>query len=386
MNRPHTRLRTRLATVTATALLATTSALARQETPSPTAISSQRIAELAAKRAELSRLKEQLGVPRIQGGSGGGEIAVDGTVVSAASALEADLRSAPESRQATLQVYADSELLEAASQIGLFRQHKPFEPSRQYSESTLLEHFTNQIRYELRTRGSGVDIWFDQPLAMFSIKGSQWEVLEAKELMTELLPTYLHRIEEMRAKERTQSSRQIAAETITLDWPGGELGVLVQYVNDKVVSNVVLSDPALANIAVPPLSVQRMKPEVFFKMLETLPRTDGNDFVVTVVNDATIQPESKATANVPGSIAAITISPAPETVEPPIKRIFDLRPAATADEQMSLIDSISFTMGAAEYTGEVKVRFHEPSKLLFVQGPRDAVELVAEVLRARMSK
>jgi hypothetical protein len=162
--------------------------------------------------------------------------------------------------------------------------------------------------------------------------------------------------------------------------------VLVQRANDQVASNVVLSDPALANIAVPPLSVQRMTPEVFFKMLETLPRTDGNDFVVTVVNDATIQPESKATAKVPGSIAAITISPAPETVEPPVKRIFDLRPAATADEQMSLIDSISFTMGAAEYTSEVKVRFHEPSKLLFVQGPRDAVELVAEVLRARMSK
>lgn len=386
MNRLRTRLCTRLATLTATALLATTSALARQETPSPTAISSQRIAELAAKRAELSKLKEQLSVPRTQGGSGGGGIAVDGTVVSAASALEADLRAASESRQATLQVYADSKLLEAASQIGLFRQYKPFEPSRQYSESTLLEHFTNQIRYELRTRGSGVDIWFDQPLAMFSIKGSQWEVLEAKELMTELLPTYLHRIEEMRANERTQSGRQIAAETITLDWTGGELGVLVQHVNDQVVSNVVLSDPALANIAVPPLSVQRMTPEVFFKMLETLPRTDGNDFVVTVVNDATIQPESKATAKVPGSIAAITISPALETMEPPVKRIFDLRPAATADEQMSLIDSISFTMGAAEYTSEVKVRFHEPSKLLFVQGPRAAVELVAEVLRARMSK
>jgi hypothetical protein len=386
MNPLRTRLRTRLATLTATALLATTSALARQETPSPTAISSQRIAELAAKRAELSKLKEQLSVPRTQGGSGGGGIAVDGTVVSAASALEADLRAASESRQATLQVYADSKLLEAASQIGLFRQYKPFEPSRQYSESTLLEHFTNQIRYELRTRGSGVDIWFDQPLAMFSIKGSQWEVLEAKELMTELLPTYLHRIEEMRANERTQSGRQIAAETITLDWTGGELGVLVQHVNDQVVSNVVLSDPALANIAVPPLSVQRMTPEVFFKMLETLPRTDGNDFVVTVVNDATIQPESKATAKVPGSIAAITISPALETMKPPVKRIFDLRPAATADEQMSLIDSISFTMGAAEYTSEVKVRFHEPSKLLFVQGPRAAVELVAEVLRARMSK
>ena len=386
MNRLRTRLCTRLATLTATALLATTSALARQETPSPTAISSQRIAELAAKRAELSKLKEQLSVPRTQGGSGGGGIAVDGTVVSAASALEADLRAAPESKQATLQVYADSKLLEAASQIGLFRQYKPFEPSRQYSESNLLEHFTNQFRYELRTRGSGVDIWFDQPLAMFSIKGSQWEVLEAKELMTELLPTYLHRIEEMRANERTQSGRQIAAETITLDWTGGELGVLVQHVNDQVVSNVVLSDPALANIAVPPLSVQRMTPEVFFKMLETLPRTDGNDFVVTVVNDATIQPESKATAQVPGSIAAITISPALETMEPPVKRIFDLRPAATADEQMSLIDSISFTMGAAEYTSEVKVRFHEPSKLLFVQGPRAAVELVAEVLRARMSK
>ena len=386
MNRLRTRLCTRLATLTATALLATTSALARQETPSPTAISSQRIAELAAKRAELSKLKEQLSVPRTQGGSGGGGIAVDGTVVSAVSALEADLRVAPESKQAILQVYADSKLLEAASQIGLFRQYVPFEPSRQYSESTLIEHFTNQFRYELRTRGSGVDIWFDQPLAMFSIKGTQWEVLEAKELMTELLPTYLHRIEEMRANERTQSGRQIAAETITLDWTGGELGALVQRVNEQVVSNVVLSDPALANIAVPPLSVQRMTPEVFFKMLETLPRTDGNDFVVTVVNDTTIHPESKATAKVPGSIAAITISPALETMQPPVKRIFDLRPAATADEQKSLIDSISFTMGAAEYTSEVKVRFHEPSKLLFVQGPRAAVELVAEVLRARMSK
>jgi hypothetical protein len=81
-------------------------------------------------------------------------------------------------------------------------------------------------------------------------------------------------------------------------------------------------------------------------------------------------------------MSAITISPSSRTGNPPESRIFDLRALATADDQKPVIDAISFAMDAANYTSRVKVRFHEPSKLLFVQGPGEAIALVYEILSA----
>jgi hypothetical protein len=125
-----------------------------------------------------------------------------------------------------------------------------------------------------------------------------------------------------------------------------------------------------------------MAPKVFFLMLEKLPRTDGNDFDVTVVSQSTVEPGAKSPVPDDGSMSAITISPSSRTGNPPESRIFDLRALATADDQKPVIDAISFAMDAANYTSRVKVRFHEPSKLLFVQGPGEAIALVYEILSA----
>ena len=48
-----------------------------------------------------------------------------------------------------------------------------------------------------------------------------------------------------------------------------------------------------------------------------------------------------------------------------------------------LVEAIDFTMQANDSADAVKVRFHEPSRILFVKGPLDAVELIAGIIAAK---
>ena len=367
-----------------TALLAVNPASAMQGPPTADPISPQRIAELSTKRAELRRLKDEL--DKALGGTNAGlGVASSGerlkTIVPAIEAIEQQFLADPATLEVVVRQTAHPDLLEAAGRIGRVRQAGWSNAGGPPKDSSLMEHFQETLESELRSRGSSVEISYDDPLAMYLISGRGWEVAEAQALMEKSLRDYIHRISEMRAREERNggSGRR---RTLSISWDGGALGELVDRARNDTGCNVILADPSLEDLVIPPFQVQRVTPEVLFKMLETLPGPDGARFFVTVVSQSTVEPGAKTPAPDDGSMSAITISPSIRSEDSPSSKIFDLRALATADDQKPVIDAISFAMDAANYTGKVKVRFHEPSKLLFVQGPRDAIALVGEILRA----
>jgi hypothetical protein len=376
-----------LATITMTALLAVNPASAMQGPPTADPISPQRIAELSTKRAELRRLKDEL--DKALGGTNAGlGVASSGerlkTIVPAIEAIQQQFLADPATLEVVVRQTAHPNLLEAAGRIGRVRQAGWSNAGGPPKDSSLMEHFQETLESELRSRGSSVEISYDEPLAMFLISGPGWEVAEAQTLMEKSLGDYVHRISEMRAREE-RSGDSGRRRTLSISWDGGALGELVDRVRNNTGCNVILADPSLRDLVIPPFQVQRVTPEVLFKMLETLPGPDGARFFVAVVSQSTVEPGAKSPAPDDGSMSAITISPSIRSEDSPVSRIFDLRTLATADDQKPIIDAISFAMDAANYTSKVKVRFHEPSKLLFVQGPREAIVLVGEILSARDS-
>ena len=374
---------TRLATITMTALLAVNPASAMQAPPPADPISPQRIAELSTKRAELRRLKDEL--DKALGGTNAGlGVASSGerlkTIIPAIEAIEQQFLADPATLEVVVRQTANPNLLEAAGRIGRVRQTGWSNAGGPPKDSTLMEHFQETLESELRSRGSSVEISYDEPLAMYLISGPGWEVAEAQALMQKSLGDYVHRISEMRAREE-RSGDSGRRRALSISWDGGALGELVDRARNDTGCNVILADPSLRDLVIPPFQVQRVTPEVLFKMLETLPGPDGTRFFVTVVSQSTVEPDAKSPAPDDGSMSAITISPSIRSEDSPVNRIFDLRTLATED-QKPVIDAISFAMDAANYTSKVKVRFHEPSKLLFVQGPREAIALVGEILSA----
>ena len=378
------RFANRLATITMTALLAVNPASAMQGPPTADPISPQRIAELSTKRAELRRLKDEL--DKALGGTNAGlGVASSGerlkTIVPAIEAIQQQFLADPATLEVVVRQTAHPDLLEAAGRIGRVRQTGWSHAGGPPRDSSLMEHFQETLESELRSRGSSVEISYDDPLAMYLISGRGWEVAEAQALMEKSLRDYIHRISEMRAREERNggSGRR---RTLGISWDGGALGELVDRARNDTGCNVILADPSLKDLVIPPFQVQRVTPEVLFKMLETLPGPDGARFFVTVVSQSTVEPGAKSPVPDDGSMSAITISPSIRSEDSPSSRIFDLRALATANDQKPVIDAISFAMDAANYTSRVKVRFHEPSKLLFVQGPREAIALVGEILSA----
>lgn len=379
------RFANRLATITMTALLAVNPASAMQATPPADPISPQRIAELSTKRAELRRLKDEL--DKALGGTNAGlGVASSGerlkTIIPAIEAIQQQFLADPATLEVVVRQTANPNLLEAAGRIGRVRQTGWSNAGGPPKDYTLMEHFQETLESELRSRGSSVEISYDEPLAMFLISGPGWEVAEAQTLMEKSLGDYVRRISEMRAREE-RSGESGRRRTLSISWDGEALGELVDLVRNNTGCNVILADPSLRDLVIPPFRVQRVTPEVLFKMLETLPGPDGARFSVAVVSQSTVEPGAKSPAPDDGSMSAITISPSIRSEDSPVSRVFDLRTLATADDQKPIIDAISFAMDAANYTSKVKVRFHEPSKLLFVQGPREAIALVGEILSAR---
>lgn len=261
----------------------------------------------------------------------------------------------------------------------------------------IASNFLSMVYDEIGHRGSKVEITIDAPLSMFRFSGAAWEVEEAKALIAEAIPPYLARIEELddartrefaeaQAHANRESAEQLRSSTVNLDWAGGKLGDLIAKVKTQVPCNVLLAAPSLADAKIPPLSVSFMAPEVFFEMLETLPGQDGNEFFVTVVSQATIDPDSKTSAKNGGSLSAITITPVVREEAPVSREVFDVRGWSKPEAASQLVDSIGFAMDAAGFADKVKIRLHAPSNLLFVQGPREAVELVRKIIEATRTK
>ena len=70
------------------------------------------------------------------------------------------------------------------------------------------------------------------------------------------------------------------------------------------------------------------------------------------------------------------------------QRIFDLsdRPEFDAAGIKKLIEAIDFAMQANGTAEQMKIRFHEPSRLLFAKGPFDSISLFDEVVNTFLDK
>ncbi len=380
MNLIRTRLTSRLAALTTTVLLAASTASAMQTTPPAKPIAPERMAQLSEMRRQIADLWHQAEVLA--------DDASRSAAREAADKLVAEMSKQPENTNVLDQVTLDASFFALALD------------GREGVSEFVIPNLVSTFTRSLEARNASVEVYFDETLGALILEGPRWQVDDAKVLAGELNAAVAQRFQDLRAahlellradrlwgERDEEASRKAAqealrAKTVNIAWNGGNLGELIAAVKNQVACNVVLSDPSLGEVSIPPLSVQFMAPEVFFRMLETLPRTDGNDFDVTVVSQSTVEPGAKSPVPNGGSMSAVTISPSSRTGNPPDNRIFDLRLLATADDQKLVIDAISFAMDAANYTSRVKVRFHEPSALLFVQGPREAIALVGEILSA----
>jgi hypothetical protein len=391
MNRYRSPATTRLLTLTAAALMLSAPALAQQSPPAAAPISPERMQQLAAMRAEAAKLRpDSPDSPRIYRGMQQPE-AIEQEPARYTELRDA-LRAQPEAEFTLQRVPIHPDLRELEKQIPSVR---PIDQTRQPGNGQpLLSHFVGTVRSDLTVRDSSVEISIDPALAEFILEGSRWEIEEAKSMIQSMLPAYRHRINEVKAGEdraeenaRRQQLEAFKAKSVTIDWPGGKLSELVKQVRAQVFCNVVLGEATVGDIEVPALSVSSMEPEVFFSMLQTLPFPAGRRISVALVNRNSIDPSSKDRNHWElNGLPAITIVPVAEPAREPVRQVLDLRSLDSEESRASLIEAIEFAMQAGGFTDTVKIRFHEPSKLLFVQGPPQAVDLVHAIVDATKAK
>lgn len=375
-----------------TALLAVPAIAQQSNIPSPPSATAT-IGELTQIRARMQALGAELGSlpqdsPRRQ------EIKEESARLS-----EQMRRYSEHTTPFTVRVPIDTRLVEISNRMS--PDFGP-EPMKGTSRRTFINHFADTVERDLVARGSHASISVDVPLAMVTITGPQWEVQEAKGALQEALPAYLERVQLLEAVELTSRDAQrlrreqeqfIQRErsTVNINWEGGTLGDLVKAVRSTVECNVVLAEQSVGTLAIPALSVNRVTPDVFFQSLQSIPLAEDRRLTVTVV-----APESKPTD---GKSSALETLPVIVIAEKPraastnaasttIQRIVDLSewPGAEGAGMKRLIEAIDFAMQANGTAEQMKIRFHEPSRILFAKGPSDSIRLVDEIVDAFRSK
>ena len=313
--------------------------------------------------------------------------------------VQAEVRLDPASAQIVERVPVDPRLLATAraTDVALFMAAQNRTPGGRIIDP--LFDFTKRVQADLSAQGSEVEIGIDSPLAMIGLTGMRWQVEDAKIALKEALPAYLGRLQELakadadarRDRER-EANEVFLSTTVNVTWQGGKLGDLIEKVRACVVCNVVLADPQVADITIPKLHVGGVLPEVFFKSLQYIPLEGGSSITVDVVAppEATVESGKAPTAVLAQRSRPMIIIKTPKTSQhdPSVEQIFDLghvgmHPSngdTSVKDIKSLIEAIDFTVQADGCADEVKVRYHEPTKLLFVKGPRHAMALISEIV------
>jgi hypothetical protein len=351
------------------------------------------IEELAHIRARLLALQEAINQREVPPG---GMTSLYEAKEERARLLEQMRRFSAQTTPVTVRVPIDPRLVEVSNRMS--PDFGP-EPMKGMVRRTFINHFADTVETDLSTRGSRAGITVDLPIAMLTITGPQWEVEEAKAAMQDALPGYLQRVLELEAieagsrdsqrnlREREQFI-QLERSTVNIDWEGGALRDLVKAVRSTVECNVVLAEPSVGTLVIPALSVNRVAPEVFFQSLQSIPLAEGRQLSVSV-----IAPEPRATdGNSPTLVETRPVIVIAEKLSAnPIdrpasmtQRIFDLGdwPGAEGAGMKGLIEAIDFAMQANGTAEQMKVRYHEPSRILFAKGPSDSIRLVGEIVDA----
>lgn len=372
-----------------TALLAVPAIAQQSSAPSP-ASATATTEELAQIRARMQALRAELGSlppdsPRRQ------------EINEESSRLSQQMRRfGAQTAPVTVRVPIDPSLIEISNRTQPNIGNEPV--SRGGARRTFITHFADTVEADLSARGSQATIGVDPALSLFMIAGPQWQVEEAQSAMQAALPAFLQRIRELEEldaniRKSQQYGRekdlqlQLRRSTVNIDWEGGTLGALVKAVRSTVECNVVLAEPSVGALAIPALSVNRVAPDVFFQSLQSIPLADGRQLAVTV-----IAPESKTADGKSTSIETLPVIVIAERSDSRIsssdRRVFNLSGWSGADAAgiKKLIEAINFAMEANGQESQVKVRYHEPSKILFAKGPSDAVALINDIVLHLQSK
>ena len=343
-------------------------------------------ARLVGLRASIFSVEEQLGSR--------------GLVAERRSELQRDLsvlndqmgQFTDDCAPASERIPVEQSLVMVASQAQSLFQHLPRQIGRQ---NDAVQFFIESIEADLRGSHSTVDLQLEQPTQVVRVSGKRWEVEEAKRALRDGLPAYIARLQELIATEaKVQSDRDkarfldVERSTVNVNWRGGTLQELVTSVQALVECNVVLADPAVGALVIPALAVKRVAPEVFFRSLQSLPLADDAQVVVTVV--APDVPDGGKPANTSPMIviARKPVSAADAPMASVTQRIFDLSdwPGADAKGIKNLIEAVDFAMQADGSADRVKVRYHEPSRILFAKGPNGSIRLIDEIVTAFRAK
>ena len=377
------------AVLLATALLAPPALAQQSNAPSPPSAAAT-TEQLAQIRAQMRALAEEIrslptGSPRRR------------EIEEASLGLSEQLRRfAAQTTPVSVRVPIDPMLIDISSRTPLNLGNEP--QSRGGVRRTYITHFADTVEADLATRGSQATIGVDAALSLFAISGPQWEVEEAKAALQSALPAFLQRIRELdEIDAKSRISQQIVRDkdllarlhrsTVNINWEGGTLGDLVKAVRSTVECNVVLAEPSVAALVIPALSVYRVAPDVFFQSLQSIPLADDRQLAVTVVAPESTPTDGKSSAleTLPVIVIAEKFRAASaNTGSATTQRIFDLGgwTGAEGAGMKRLIETIDFAMQANGTAEQMKIRFHEPSRILFAKGPSDSIRLVGEIVDA----
>ena len=386
---PHLTARIVASALLATALIAPPVLSQQSNAPSPPSATAT-LEQLTQIRARIHALRTELGSlppdsPRRQ------------EIKEESARLSEDMRRfAAQTMPATVRVPIDPSLIEISGRTQLNIGNEPV--SRGGARRTYITHFADTVEADLAARGSQATIGIDAALSLFAITGPQWEVEEAKAALQSALPAFLQRIRELdeidansRISQQNVRDKDLAVRlyrsTVNINWEGGTLGDLVKAVRSTVECNVVLAEPSVAALVIPALSVYRVAPDVFFQSLQSIPLADDRQLAVTVV-----APESTPTDGKPSALETLPViviaekfrAASANTGTATTQRIFDLGdwPGAEGAGMKRLIETIDFAMQANGTAEQMKIRFHEPSRILFAKGPSDSIRLVGEIVNA----
>jgi hypothetical protein len=166
----------------------------------------------------------------------------------------------------------------------------------------------------------------------------------------------------------------------------------VKAVRSTVECNVVLAEPSVGALVIPALSVNRVAPEVFFQSLQSIPLAEDRQIAVSVIAPEPSATDGKSPASIETRpVIVIREKFSANLVDRPAsttQRIIDLGdwPGAEGAGMKRLIEAIDFAMQANGTAEQMKVRYHEPSRILFAKGPSDSIRLVDEIVDAIRSQ
>jgi hypothetical protein len=370
--------------------LAVSPAMAQEATPSapPSAQAADAGAanykRLTSLRSSIASLRQELESPNLSADA-------RTNLQRDLSMLSNDMKDyAAERASTTERIPVDHGLLRIATRTAVLRSA----PSADRAKD-LVSQYIESVKTELRERGSGVDISFEAPLSFVRITGFKWEVEEAKLAFRDALPQYIERAGQLEEAERADLMDReklqfwnFERSTVTIDWKGGPLRDLIAEIQTRVPCNVVLAEPSVGELVIPALAVARVAPDVFYRSLQSIPLAADARLAVTVVAPEATE-GSKAQPAMLTTLPVIVIAQNARATAPSTSQtIFDLSDwrGANADGVKELIEAINFAVEASDQGKSVKVRYHEPTKILFAKGPADSIALIAQVVDAIRSQ